>query len=184
MLRSCAAAIRSAVLAELDRQLAASTEHLETMSSDALASLANLLASRVTLCEAALARRRNGAVGSSSASAPPASYVMTGRGDDAGTGDAAGFAACTADDDGINEEMLLDSIAIDCEMIQTETQNSALARVCAVSWDEEVIMDQYVAPGAPVTDYLTVRHKDSNTCAPSLFCCAPALSPRLPASRA
>ena len=74
MLRSCAAAIRSAVLAELDRQLAASTEHLETMSSDALASLANLLASRVTLCEAALARRRNGAVGSSSASAPPASW--------------------------------------------------------------------------------------------------------------
>ena len=50
---------------------------------------------------------------------------------------------------------LPNAVAIDCEMVQTELCNSALARVCAVSWDEQCILDTYVDPGAPVTDYLT-----------------------------
>lgn len=58
--------------------------------------------------------------------------------------------------DGItDQDLIINTIAIDCEMVHTETETSALARVCAVAWNEEVILDTYVAPSAPVTDYLT-----------------------------
>ena len=104
--------------------------------------------------------------------------------DDAGAVDNNGFLDDVADGGdhvsfpalGTAESMLQDAIAIDCEMVKTESQNSALARVCAVSWDEEVLMDEYVAPGAPVTDYLTVRHK-THTHRTGFLCSGSASSP-------
>ena len=54
-----------------------------------------------------------------------------------------------------NGKLLVDALAVDCEMIETESQKHALARCCLVSWDECCVLDAYVAPGAPVVDYLT-----------------------------
>lgn len=99
--------------------------------------------------------------------------------DDAADGGDHGFLVAlgaAAAGDGVDEAMLQDAIAIDCEMVKTESQNSALARVCAVSWDEEVLMDEYVAPGAPVSDYLTVRHK-THTHRTGFLCSGSASSP-------
>ena len=48
-----------------------------------------------------------------------------------------------------------DGIAIDCEMVQIDSGKQVLAHVCAVGWDEAVLLNTYVDPGAPVKDYLT-----------------------------
>ena len=46
-------------------------------------------------------------------------------------------------------------VAIDCEMVQIDSGKQVLAHVCAVGWDEAVLLNTYVDPGAPVKDYLT-----------------------------
>ncbi|NWR63674.1 I20L2 protein, partial [Bucorvus abyssinicus] len=48
-------------------------------------------------------------------------------------------------------------VAIDCEMVGTGPggRTSALARCSIVSYDGDVIYDQYVRPAAPIVDYRT-----------------------------
>ena len=46
-------------------------------------------------------------------------------------------------------------VAIDCEMVQIVGGKQVLAHICAVDWNEAVLVNTYVAPGAPVKDYLT-----------------------------
>jgi RNA exonuclease 4 len=46
-------------------------------------------------------------------------------------------------------------VAIDCEMVQIVGGKQVLAHVCAVDWNEAVLLNTYVAPGARVKDYLT-----------------------------
>lgn len=47
--------------------------------------------------------------------------------------------------------------AVDCEMVGVgpDGSESALARVVVVNWDREVILDTFVKPTKPVTDYRT-----------------------------
>ncbi|XP_022127119.1 RNA exonuclease 4 [Pieris rapae] len=45
--------------------------------------------------------------------------------------------------------------AIDCEMVQNNLNQSMLARVSLVDEDLRVIMDEYVKPTHPVSDYRT-----------------------------
>ena len=57
------------------------------------------------------------------------------------------------------------AVCVDCEMVQCEGHNSALARVCIVSvHTESVLLDEYCLPPSPVIDYLTrysgIRAKD------------------------
>ena len=59
-------------------------------------------------------------------------------------------------------------LAMDCEMVGVGPcgRYSALARVSIVNWDGEVLLDEYVQPGQPVTDYrtavsgITAQHVD------------------------
>ena len=46
-------------------------------------------------------------------------------------------------------------VAIDCEMVQVVGGKQVLAHICAVDGNEAVLLNTYVAPGAPVKDYLT-----------------------------
>lgn len=47
-------------------------------------------------------------------------------------------------------------VALDCEMVGIGSNNeSALARVCVVSWDEEVLFDTFVKVPEEITDYRT-----------------------------
>jgi len=48
-------------------------------------------------------------------------------------------------------------VAMDCEMVGVgpDGQESALARVTIVGWDGGVLLDEYVEPSRPVTDYRT-----------------------------
>ena len=46
-------------------------------------------------------------------------------------------------------------VAIDCEMVQIVGGKQVLAHVCAVDWEEAVLLNTYVDPGARVKDYLT-----------------------------
>ena len=46
-------------------------------------------------------------------------------------------------------------MAIDCEMVQVVGGKQVLAHICAVDWNEAVLINTYVAPGARVKDYLT-----------------------------
>jgi len=48
-----------------------------------------------------------------------------------------------------------DIVTIDCEMVQTTKDPSALARLSAVGIKGEVLFDMYVKPPDPVTDYKT-----------------------------
>jgi len=56
--------------------------------------------------------------------------------------------------------------ALDCEMVGVgpDGAESALARVVIVNWDREVVLDTFVKPSVPVTDYRTfvsgVRRED------------------------
>ena len=47
--------------------------------------------------------------------------------------------------------------ALDCEMVGVGTggSESAVARVAVVNWDGEVVLDRYVRPDRPITDYRT-----------------------------
>ena len=44
------------------------------------------------------------------------------------------------------------SLAIDCEMVLVQGGRSALARCCVVNYLEEVMLDLYAAPPAPVVE--------------------------------
>ena len=46
-------------------------------------------------------------------------------------------------------------VAIDCEMVQVVGGKQVVAHICAVDWNEAVLLNTYVAPGARVKDYLT-----------------------------
>ena len=46
-------------------------------------------------------------------------------------------------------------LALDCEMCIVDGGESALTRVSIVAWDGEVVMDEFVKPEKPITDYLT-----------------------------
>lgn len=50
---------------------------------------------------------------------------------------------------------LTTAVAVDCEMVQLAGGKLALAQVCAVDYSEAVLLNERVAPGAPVKDYLT-----------------------------
>lgn len=64
-----------------------------------------------------------------------------------------------------NEERSL-YVALDCEMVGVGEggQTSAVARVCLVNWDEEVLLDTFVKVAEPVTNYRTfvsgIREED------------------------
>ena len=47
--------------------------------------------------------------------------------------------------------------ALDCEMVGvgTDGSESAVARVAVINWDGKVVLDRYVRPDRPVTDYRT-----------------------------
>ena len=46
-------------------------------------------------------------------------------------------------------------LALDCEMVGVgyKGKHSALARVTIVDWNHNVVLDEYVKPGRPITDY-------------------------------
>lgn len=46
-------------------------------------------------------------------------------------------------------------LAMDCEMCKVEGDALALTRISLVSWDGETVMDEFVMPDKPITDYLT-----------------------------
>ncbi|KAL7572327.1 hypothetical protein ACA910_021544 [Epithemia clementina (nom. ined.)] len=46
-------------------------------------------------------------------------------------------------------------VALDCEMVGTLTGQSACARVVLIDWKGRTVMDQFVKPTEPVTDYRT-----------------------------
>jgi len=46
-------------------------------------------------------------------------------------------------------------LAIDCEMVKVEGDESALARVSVLDWYGNVVLDELVKPDRPVVDYLT-----------------------------
>ena len=50
---------------------------------------------------------------------------------------------------------LTTAVAVDCEMVQLAGGKLALAQVCAVDYSEAVLLNERVAPSAPVKDYLT-----------------------------
>jgi DNA polymerase III epsilon subunit-like protein len=47
------------------------------------------------------------------------------------------------------------TVAIDCEMVQTEGNRNALARASIVNYNGHVVYDKYIKPSARVTDYRT-----------------------------
>ncbi|KAH7060798.1 hypothetical protein B0J12DRAFT_565601 [Macrophomina phaseolina] len=46
-------------------------------------------------------------------------------------------------------------LAMDCEMCKTGEDVFELTRISVVDWDENVVMDEFVKPERPITDYLT-----------------------------
>jgi RNA exonuclease 4 len=62
-----------------------------------------------------------------------------------------------SDTSDLTEEEKSRYIAMDCEMVGVgyRGQRSALARVCLINWNGKKIMDVYVRPCEPVTDYRT-----------------------------
>jgi len=49
-----------------------------------------------------------------------------------------------------------DGVALDCEMMQLRTGRQVVARVAIVSWDETILLDEYVCVAASeVGDYVT-----------------------------
>ena len=66
----------------------------------------------------------------------------------------------------ISEEERQIYVALDCEMVGVGPggYTSALARVCIIGWDEEVVLDTFVKVSEPITDYRTfvsgVRKED------------------------
>ncbi|CAD7922731.1 unnamed protein product [Amoebophrya sp. A25] len=50
---------------------------------------------------------------------------------------------------------MCDILTIDCEMVQTSAEENALARLSAVNFQGQVLLDIYVKPPNPVTDYKT-----------------------------
>ncbi|KAF2400360.1 hypothetical protein EJ06DRAFT_466271, partial [Trichodelitschia bisporula] len=46
-------------------------------------------------------------------------------------------------------------LALDCEMCKTAPDKFELTRISIVNWGGDVVMDEYVKPANPITDYLT-----------------------------
>ena len=46
-------------------------------------------------------------------------------------------------------------LSMDCEMCRVEGGDMALTRISIVAWDGSVVMDEFVKPDKPITDYLT-----------------------------
>ena len=46
-------------------------------------------------------------------------------------------------------------LAMDCEMCQVEGDELALTRISLVDWDGSTVMDEFVKPDLPITNYLT-----------------------------
>ena len=69
-----------------------------------------------------------------------------------------------------NAADLENAVAVDCEMVGLESGRSCLARVCIVSWHEEILLDSYVAASGAVADYRTrysgIREKDLRNAPP------------------
>ncbi|KAL3915880.1 MAG: hypothetical protein SGPRY_007045 [Prymnesium sp.] len=47
------------------------------------------------------------------------------------------------------------SVGVDCEMVRTRGGRKALARVCLVSYDEQLLFHSFVLPERPIVDYET-----------------------------
>ena len=64
---------------------------------------------------------------------------------------------CRKDTSDLTEDEKSRYIAMDCEMVGVGCggHRSALARVCLINWNGKKIMDSYVRPVEPVTDYRT-----------------------------
>mgnify|MGYP000865260170 CR=1 FL=1 len=46
-------------------------------------------------------------------------------------------------------------IAIDCEMVKVEDDQSEVARITIVNYNNHVLFDQYIRPKGKITNYLT-----------------------------
>ena len=167
-----AAVIAQAVHNEVERQMRA--VDFSSLPMDALTRITARLQSHIELCKAALARSQSASpaletplrletpvLGTAEAAivAPVSSVAAAANsGGTAAVSSGNEASGCCDSHDGnnnIDDATLRDAIAVDCEMIQTEAQNNALARVCLISWEETVLLDMYAAPPGKVTDYLT-----------------------------